>query len=104
MALTDQQKKDVISEVFDDKRVTLRCGKHSYFGPVKGKPEFKPTLGCVDCWKVFYVHEMATTPPDERRQKLEEIEEVLHNVVQLVEQGKFDFEPFAHAQVEIGKE
>lgn len=104
MALTEQQKIDYVREVFDDKRVQLKCGKHLYFGPVKGRPEVIPMLGCVDCWKVFYVYEMASTPANERGQKLAELEEVLHNVVQMVEEGKFDFEPYPHAQIEIGQE
>lgn len=94
----------ILEEVFDPRRVTLVCQKHQYFGPVKGRPELMPTLGCVDCWKIFYISELTSTPPDKREEKLAEIEEVMRDVVQLVEQGKFDFEPYAHAQVKIGKE
>lgn len=104
MALTEQGKRDLIAEAFEPKRVTFWCAKHNYIGPIKGKPEVKPTLGCPDCWKIFYIHEMATTPPAERQKKLEEIEEVLHNIVQMVEKGTWDFEPYDHAQIEIGTE
>ena len=104
MALTEQQKLDYLNEIFDSNKVNLKCGRHLYFGPVKDKPEITPMLGCVDCWKVFYIMEMASTPANERHQKLDEIEEVLHNAVQLVETGKWDIDLYDHAQIEIGKE
>lgn len=104
MAITQAQKQEYLAEIFDPNKVNLKCGKHLYFGPVKNKPEIQPMLGCADCWKVFYIHELATTPADERRQKLEELEEVLHNAVQLVESGQWDINLYPHAKVEIGKE
>lgn len=102
--LSEQDKAGMLSEVFDSKKITLRCGKHNYFGPVKDRPEFTPTLGCKECWQVFYVHELTECPPDKRREKLEEIEEVMHKVVEMVEKGTWDFVPYEHAQVQIGKE
>jgi len=104
MALTQKQVFDTLDELFDQNKVQLKCGKHLYWGPVKDKPEVTPMLGCSDCWRVFYVYELATTPPDERRQKLEEIEEVMHHMVEMVEAGTWDFKPYAHAQIEIGTE
>jgi hypothetical protein len=105
--LTDKQKKETLDELFDDQkvnRVRFFCSKHGYSGPVKERPEITPGLACANCWKVFYFHEIATTPPDERGQKLEEIEEVMRNMVSMVEKGTWDFEPYDHAQVEIGEE
>lgn len=104
MALTDKQKSEMLAEMTDPTRVQFFCPKHFYSGPVKGKPEFRPALSCTDCWKIWYFHEFATTPPDERRQKLEEVEEVLHKMVEMVEKGTWDFVPYDHAQVEIGTE
>lgn len=104
MALSEHDKTDMLMEVLDPNKVTLRCGRHEYFGPVKGFPEKQPAVGCPDCWRVFYVHELASTPPDKRNEKLSELEEVLHNVVELVEKGKWDLELFPHAKIEIAKE
>lgn len=104
MALSDQDKVDTLKELFDPSKVNLKCGQHLYFGPVKDKPEVTPMLGCVDCWKVWYIHEIATTPPSERAQKLEELESVLHDMTQMIERGEWDFVPFDHAQIEIGEE
>ena len=104
MALSESDKTDMLMEALDPTKVILRCGKHDYFGPVKGFAEKKPQLGCSDCWRVFYMHEMANTPPDKRREKLEELEEVLHNVVQLVEQGKWDVVINPHATIKIEKD
>ena len=104
MALSDRQKKEMVDEALDTNKVRFFCPDHFYSGPVKGKPEIVPGKGCANCWKIFYFYEMSTTPPDERRHKLEEIEEVLHKMVEMVEAGTWDFEPYEHAQVEIGTE
>jgi hypothetical protein len=104
MPLTEQQKRDILSELFDSEKINVKCGKHLYFGPVKGKPEIEPTPGCADCWKVFFICELASTPPDERHQKLDEIEEILHKMVEMIQNGTWDFKPYAHAKVQIGEE
>jgi hypothetical protein len=104
MALTEQQKTDMLSEIFDSAKINIKCGKHLYFGPVKGRPEITPALGCRDCWKVFYICEMASTPPGDRRQKLDEIEEVLNKMVEMIVAGTWDFVPYEHAKIEIGEE
>jgi hypothetical protein len=102
--LSDQDKIDTLKELFNSERINIKCGKHLYFGPIKGRPEVTPMLGCADCWKVFYISEMASTPPGERRQKLEEIEDVLHRMTEMIDKGTWDFKPYDHAQVEIGVE
>lgn len=104
MALTEQQKNQYLAEIFDEKRVNLWCSKHNYLGPVKGRPEVKPASRCADCWKIWFIHELATTPADQRAKKLDEIEEVLRDMVQMVEAGTWDFEPYEHAKIEIGAE
>ena len=101
MAFTETQKGEILSELFDSEKINVKCGKHFYFGPVKNNPKIVPAMGCPDCWKVFFICEMASTPPDERRQKLDEIEETLHKVVELVERGIWDFVPYEH---EFGQE
>ena len=102
--LSDQDKIDTLEELFDSQKVNIRCGTHNYFGPIKGRPEIIPVERCADCWKVWFISELATTPPSERRQKLDEIEEVLHNMIQMVENGTWDLKLYPHAQIEIGKE
>lgn len=104
MALNKQQADALVAEVFDPTKIQLKCTKHLYFGPVHERPEVTPTLGCSECWKIFYIHELAQCPPDKRREKLEEIEEVMHHVVEMVENGTWDFMPYDHAQIEIGQE
>jgi hypothetical protein len=107
MAISEQDKEEMLAEIFDDQkinRVRFFCAKHAYQGPVKGQPEITPGLGCADCWKIFYLVELATTPPSERKEKLEELEEVLHKAVALFEANKWDIEMYPHAQIEIGNE
>jgi hypothetical protein len=104
MALTDKQKEEMLAEVFDTQKINVKCGRHLYFGPVKGKPEIVPEMGCSDCWKVFFICEMASTPPDERRQKLDEIEEVLNHMVEMIIAGTWDLKLYPHAKVEFETE
>lgn len=101
MPLSEQDKIGTLKELFDAQRVNLYCAPHNYHGPVKGCAEIMPTIGCANCIKIFLISELATTPPSERRQKMDEIEEVLHHCIELDDKGQFDFKPYDHAQIEI---
>lgn len=85
----------------DPQKVQVYCSTHQYFGPTKNGTEVKPGLGCSKCWFVLYFHDIATTPPEKRAARLDELTEVLHKTVELVEQGKFDFEPMRHSEIEM---
>ena len=109
MALSEHDKNDVLSEIFNSEKINVKCGRHLYFGPVKGCAGFgnaqvQPEIGCADCWKVFFIHELATTPPDDRGKKLEELEFVVRNANQLFESGKWDISINPHATIEIEKD
>lgn len=71
-----------------------------YFGPSKNGTEAKPALGCPKCWFVLYFHDIATTPPEKRAQRLDELTEVIHHTVECVKQGKFDLNIDRHAKIE----
>lgn len=103
MPLTEKQTNDYLAEALDSQKVNLYCKQHAYFGPSKTH-EAKPHRGCQQCWMVFYVHDIASAPPHQRAQKLEELEEVLHKVVELVDAGKWDVTINPHATVEFGTE
>jgi hypothetical protein len=90
-----------LDEVMDPQKVSVYCGDHMYFGPAKNGVESKPAVGCKKCWFVLYFHDIASTPPDKRAARLDELTEVLHKTVELVEQGKWDFEPLRHSQIEM---
>lgn len=106
--LSSKSKEEAVAEALDPTKVTLYCKQHNYYGPTKlkfqGKIKSAPQLGCKNCWMVFYIHELANTPPDLRRERLEEIEEVLNKVVESVENGTWDFKPHAHPEITIEKE
>lgn len=86
----------------DPQKVTVYCATHMYFGPSKNGVEAKPQQGCSKCWFVLYFHDIATTPPEKRQARLDELDEVLHKVVEEVEKGAWDFVPNRHAQIEMG--
>lgn len=101
MALTKEQQ-DYLNEVVDPQKVALYCGTHMYFGPSKaGTVGEKPHMGCPKCCFVMYFHDLATTPPDKRAQRLDELDEVLHKVVEEVEAGRWDFQALRHAEVKV---
>jgi hypothetical protein len=97
---TDADKRALLTEVMDPQKVQLYCALHNYFGP-STTVEMKPKQGCSRCWFVFFFHDIASTPPDRRAARLAELDEVLHKVVEEVERGKFDFEPYRHAKIEM---
>jgi hypothetical protein len=93
----DTNTEKVLSEIRSDK-VTLTCGKHNY---VAAKRRANATVaippvpnGCKDCWMVYYVTDLALTPPGKRQERLDELEEVIHHAVEFEQKGTFgkDFE------------
>jgi len=100
MPLTEKQTTEFLSEALDSQKVNLYCETHSYYGPSKNH-QAKPAKNCPKCWMIFYFHDIASAAPHQRKQKLDELEEVLHNVVELVEKGKWDVTINPHAKVEF---
>lgn len=89
--------RDVMGEIASDK-VALICGKHNYVASKKranGTVAIPPnTKGCSQCWKVYYITDLAMTPPGKRQERLDELEEVIHRAIEYEQKGKFgdDFE------------
>jgi hypothetical protein len=79
------------------------CPKHMYFGPSK-VADTKPKQGCSECWLVYFLHDIASVPPSQREQRLEELTEVIHKLNEHVEKGTWDFTPNRHAQIEFESE
>lgn len=92
--------KERLEELLDPTKVNVYCGLHNYFGP-SATNEVKPKQGCSRCWFVLYFHDLATTSPERRASRLAELDEVLHKIVELVEKGKWDYEPYRHAKIEM---
>jgi hypothetical protein len=82
--------------------VLLTCGKHRYVAARKTKngglvalppnPD-GPSRGCKFCWECYYVTDLCLTLPGRRQERLEELDEVIHHLVEFVAKGKFDFVP-----------
>jgi hypothetical protein len=73
----------------DSERVNLVCPKHQYVGS-KMPPK---SSGCKECWQVYYIYDLASTPPSLRKARLDELEHVINSVVDMVRKNKFDFVP-----------
>jgi len=101
--LTDKDKDLLKDEHFDPRKMMVGCAQHSYYGPSK-IIETHPAKNCKQCWMVYFLHDLANVPPSERAQRFEEIEEVVRNLNQMVETGKWDFKPFKHPEISIEKD
>ena len=88
MPISPADIKSILAEK-DSERATVVCSKHQYTGsriPPKAS-------GCKECWMVYYCYDLATTPPSLRKERLDELEHVIHKVVDMVKKGTFDFVP-----------
>jgi hypothetical protein len=79
----------------DSERVDLLCPKHKYVGS-KIPPS---STGCKECWMAYYCFDLASTPPSLRKERLDELEHVIHSVVDMVKKNKFDFIPDARPDI-----
>lgn len=104
MEMTQKEREGFLAEALDPHKISIFCGVHQYYGPSKTNKKIAPFKGCSRCWLVYYIHDMATTPPHLREQRLAELEEVIHHATELADKGQFDFEPYRHAKIEIGTE
>jgi len=99
-----KEQKARLEEILDPNKVALYCGVHNYFGPTKSGVEAKPAQGCARCWTVLYMQDIANAPPDQRAARLDELEAVVMKMCELADKGKWDYEPFRHAKIEIERD
>lgn len=85
----------------DPDKVQVYCGQHFYFGPSKAENPVPPAKSCPRCMFVLYFHDIANTPPEKRGERMDELEKVIHDVVQEVEAGRWDFEPYRHSKFDL---
>lgn len=104
MTMTPKERDSYLLEALDPRKISIFCGLHDYHGPSKTNKEIKPFKNCSRCWFVFYLHDIASTPPHLRAERLSELEEVINHATELADKGKFDFEPYRHPKIEIGSE
>jgi hypothetical protein len=105
--LTPEAAKQALEDIFDPDKAQIYCKRHQYFGPMKpglGVRDVMPTSGCKDCWFVFLFTDIARTPPSERQARLDEMEAVIHKVVELADKGQWDFKPYEHPHITIAPE
>lgn len=101
--MNERDKEIRLQEITDPNRVACYCSKHNYFGQSKLNPDSKPTLNCSRCWFVFYLNDMISVPPSERKQRLAELDEVLHKLAEEVEKGNGDqFNVNRHPEISYG--
>ena len=77
-----------------------RCEEHKYY--FNGRPPL--TVGCKDCWSVYWFMNIALTPNDKKQEASEMIVEAMSHLSEEVEAGTWDFEPYDHAVFEYEKD
>lgn len=98
---SNEEKKAILQDVLDPRKVVVHCGKHQYMPASLFTPP--PVSGCKECWQAFYVTLFGKIPPHKRQEEMERFEEVVRKVVESVEKGEWDFAPFKHPEVKIHK-
>jgi hypothetical protein len=105
--LTPDAAKKALEDVLDPEKVSIYCAEHMYFGPLNikfGSADMwkgMPHSGCAKCWKVFFIVDIARTPPSERQARVDELEAVVTKCCELADQGKWDFQPFDRPTISI---
>jgi hypothetical protein len=90
--------KERIFQELESEAVLLTCEKHRYVAARRnsGRTVVIPpeSRGCANCWKVFFITDLALTPPSKRAERLDELEEVIHHAIDYERKGTFgkDFE------------
>ena len=102
----------ILSEVKSG-AVLLTCGRHRYVAARKTRngglvaippnPD-GPSKGCKYCHECYYVTDLCLTPPGKRQERLDELDEVIHHLVEMVQKNKFDFVPDLNPTVRYYKD
>lgn len=106
---SEAEAEKILADAFDPTKVQIYCGLHNYYGavsnPIGGMHKVsQPHSGCPRCWYVFFFQDIAQTPPSQRQARLDELEEVIHHVVESVEKGEFDLKISDRPEISIEKD
>jgi hypothetical protein len=106
---SEAEAEKILADAFDPVKVQVYCAEHAYFGPLKNRlggmnKVVQPHSGCARCWFVWLFHDLASTPASQRQARLDEMEEVIHHVVEAVERDEFDFKIANRPEISIEKD
>jgi hypothetical protein len=116
LALTEADKIQLADEKLDPRKLYPCCAIHRYYGPItrdvmaaqrvvrSAYQSPDPVLGCASCMKVYFLYDLAQVAPSQRVERMEEMEKVLRDVVQLIEAGKWDFKVARHPTISVEKD
>ncbi len=88
--------------VTDGDKLTLfpYCEIHNWY--YTGLPPL--THGCKECWMTFLFTQQAMLPKERKAENLDNLEEVMHHVVEAVERGEWDFKPTLKTDFSVEKD
>lgn len=97
---TEAQMERLYADIMDTTKVQLVCGKHNYLASEKPPA----SQGCKQCWEAWWWRLIATTPADERIERIEAATAMLQHANESYERGEFDFEPEVRAAIKYEKD
>lgn len=115
LQLSEADKIQLADENLDPRKLYPSCPLHRYYGPItranmataRVVPSWQspdPAIGCASCMKVYFLYDLAGVPPSKRVERLEEMEEVMHKVVEAIEKGQWDYKVFKHPEINVEKD
>lgn len=91
-------------KLFEEKqgqKVLLCCDDHGYYpGSRMSLPQ---KMGCPSCEKALLWYELCQVKPEKRGEVLDQLEQLVHHMVEDFERGKFDIQTFARPKITTEK-
>ena len=91
MPYSKKELAELVTELNAPKIVRV-CDKHLY---APGGRNF-PTSGCKACGMAFWMWFLKETPPEKRREKLEELQQLAHHMAEEEDKGTLDIRLFPY--------
>ena len=91
MPYSKKELAELVTELNSPKIVRI-CDKHMYAG---GRQKL-PTPGCKKCAWAFWLWLLKETPPSKRREKLEELQQLVHHMSEAEDKGQLDIKLFPY--------
>lgn len=92
--------KQVLDGYLNEERVILHCGTHNYAGP---GTKTLPTDGCQKCAHVL-IYSLVARKEGNKLEALGELEDIIHALIELDEEGSFDYKSGTDIQISKGND
>lgn len=91
---------EVLTEALNSEKFKLVCSVHRWAYGSKQPPCFS----CKQCMMVNFVGLLCNTPPSQREERVDQLEAMVHHMVEAAKRGDLSWQKYFHPQVEIEKD